>query len=964
MEDRMVAGCHSSSYIGGHSLHIPSGMMSLPNLAPRTVALLSVLWLTLGMAFAQPYTLRGTVTDGNTGETVIGANVVLKGTTIGAVTDVNGRFELSVNELPPYTLVISFIGYTQQEVQVKSLDQPLKFKLSTNEVLLKEAEVVGSRISDKQKQAPLTVESMDLLAIKEAASGDFYESLGSLKGVDMTAASLGFKIINTRGFNSTSPVRSLQLIDGVDNQSPGLNFSLGNFLGASELDVLKVDMIVGASSAYYGPNAFNGVISMTTKDPFLYPGLSVLAKVGERNLLEGAIRYAEKFKNKEGVEKFAYKLNLYYFQAQDWEATNLDPTEQSAMGVNNPGGYDAVNRYGDESEFQGSTTTWGLGSFYRDGYEEKDLVDYNTENLKASIAFHYKLNDSLQLIAASNFGTGTTVYQGDNRYRLQNILFFQHRLELNAGDRGFLRAYYTNEDAGDSYDAVFTAFRMQEYAKDDNNWFRDYTNRWISSGNSSLVLNSPGFPQPVFDPGPPATFLIDYEAIENWYLDNNILLSGLHADVRAFTNSSATTSPQDLVFNDRLIPGTPAFEEQFDKITSTYFSEGGTRFFDRSALFHVQGERRFKVQKYTLTTGGNFRRYMPNSRGNIFSDTSGTRITNEEFGIYVGAERKLLASEKLKATATMRMDKNVNFPYVFSPAGSLVYSFDQQNILRVSFSSAVRNPTLQDQFLYYNVGRAILLGNLNGFTDLVTTESLLNSLSSSADTLEYFDVAPVVPEKVKTIEFGFRHTLWKNFFVDGSYYYSFYRDFLGFQIGADVNVLESTNQVDLGTVQVYRVAANSAREVTTQGFSLGMNYYFKKFFAITTNYSWNRLNTQADDPIIPAFNTPEHKFNVGVSARDISKVLLGIPIQHWGFNVNYRWVESFLFEGSPQFTGTIPSYGLVDLQISKRVPSISCTFKAGASNLLNNKVYMVYGGPLVGRLAYFSINFEPKWGEK
>ena len=217
--------CHSSSYIGGHSLHIPSGMMSLPNLAPRTVSLLSVLWLTLGMVLAQPYTLRGTVTDGNTGETVIGANVVLKGTTIGAVTDVNGRFELSVNELPPYTLVISFIGYTQQEVEVKSLDQPLKFKLSTNEVLLKEAEVVGSRISDKQKQAPLTVESMDLLAIKEAASGDFYESLGSLKGVDMTAASLGFKIINTRGFNSTSPVRSLQLIDGVDNQSPGLNFS-------------------------------------------------------------------------------------------------------------------------------------------------------------------------------------------------------------------------------------------------------------------------------------------------------------------------------------------------------------------------------------------------------------------------------------------------------------------------------------------------------------------------------------------------------------------------------------------------------------------------------------------------------------------------------------------------------------------------------------------------------------------
>jgi iron complex outermembrane receptor protein len=95
-----------------------------------------------------------------------------------------------------------------------------------------------------------------LLRSKKRPSANFYDGLGSLKDVDLTTASLGFTVINTRGFNSTSPVRSLQIIDGVDNQSPGLNFSLGNFLGCSELDVKKVDLIVGASSAFYGPNAF------------------------------------------------------------------------------------------------------------------------------------------------------------------------------------------------------------------------------------------------------------------------------------------------------------------------------------------------------------------------------------------------------------------------------------------------------------------------------------------------------------------------------------------------------------------------------------------------------------------------------------------------------------------------------------------------------------------------------------
>ena len=253
------------------------------------------------------YTVQGTIIDQNTQEPMVAANVLLKGTTIGVAADFNGKFELQVPNPPPFTLVISFIGYTTKEIEVKSISEKIKIQLSTDEVVLKDVEVVGQRISDKQKESPLTVESMDIIAIKETPAANFYEGLGQLKGVDLTSASLGFKIINTRGFNSTSPVRSLQIIDGVDNQAPGLNFSLGNFLGASELDVMKVDLVVGASSAFYGPNAFNGVISMTTKNPFQSPGISASVKIGERNLLETAVRYAQVFKNKNKEEKFAYK---------------------------------------------------------------------------------------------------------------------------------------------------------------------------------------------------------------------------------------------------------------------------------------------------------------------------------------------------------------------------------------------------------------------------------------------------------------------------------------------------------------------------------------------------------------------------------------------------------------------------------------------------------------------------------
>jgi len=315
---------------------------------------LTCLFFLLSIESLQAQQLRGTITHAKTGESLIGATAIIQGTTKGASADLDGNFVIDKPGVPPFKLVISSVGFTGKTIDVTSLDKKLNIQLSPNEKVLKELVISESRLTEKQRESPLTVEAMDLLAIKETPAANFYDGLGSLKGVDLTAASLGFKIINTRGFNSTSPVRSLQIIDGVDNQAPGLNFSLGNFLGSSELDVQKVDIIVGASSAFYGPNAFNGVISMTTKNPFDYTGLTVQSKVGERDLFETAIRYAEKFQNKKGEDKFAFKINMSFMRAYDWEADNMSPTEQSIADARNPGGYDAVNRYGDEA----------IGTFY------------------------------------------------------------------------------------------------------------------------------------------------------------------------------------------------------------------------------------------------------------------------------------------------------------------------------------------------------------------------------------------------------------------------------------------------------------------------------------------------------------------------------------------------------------------------------------------------------------------------
>ncbi len=895
-------------------------------------------------------TINGKVTDVNTSSPLVGARIIISSLQIGTQSDEQGDFSLKVPQNPPFELRVTYFGYDTLDIPVTDASRRLRIELSNAEFSVGEVEISASAAVERQKQAVLTIESMSLHAIKETPASNFYEGLGHLKGVDLTSASLGFKVINTRGFNSTSPVRSLQIIDGVDNQSPGLNFSLGNFLGASELDVESVDLIVGASSAFYGPNAFNGVISMNTKNPFIHRGLSAMVKVGERNLAEGAIRYAKVFSNKNGKDRFAFKLNVFYLRADDWEATSFDEayrdtaagTGSDYVGTDNPGGYDAVNRYGDErfNKAKGSEiiTKAGLGTIYRTGYEEKDLVNYDTRNFKSSVAMHYKVRDDVEIIGSSSFSTGTTVYQGDNRYSLKDIRFFQHRVEIQKPNKFFLRAYVTHENAGNSYDAVFTAFRLQEQQKSDGNWFRDYRTAYESTLRiQDSVRRLEGYP--ALPTAPP--FRFDFDKADSVIAANNYHLSRWHDRVRTLAD------------NRYLVPGTAAFDTVFNDIISRPVNDNGTRFVDRSALFHVHGEYKFKPSWAEITTGGNIRRYTPVSEGTIFLDTADRKITNFEYGLYVGIEKRLI-NNTLRLNGTIRTDKNQNFNRLFSPAASAVWNVNETHILRASTSFAVRNPTLADQFLYYNVGRAILLGNIEGVNDLITLDSYVDySNTFNFDTLEFFDVAPIQPEKVRTFEIGYRGNWGQHIYVDASYYYSRYTDFIGYQLGLDVKFAGVSGGIPT-SVLGYRVASNAKDVVTTQGFSIGVNYFFKKGITFNGNYSWNVLNTQSDDPIIPAFNTPEHKFNVGLSGRDVS---IG-DLKHVGFSVNYKWIEGFLFEGSPQFTGFINTYDLLDVQVNRYFSSIKSTFKLGASNVLNNKVFQVYGGPRIGRMAYFSWLFE------
>ena len=283
--------------------------------------------------FAQNKTITGKVTDAATREPMAGATILVKGTQIGTVSDSLGRFKLDIPQ-GTKTVNVSYIGYIAKDVPVTA-DGNLKISMESSDVLGKEVVVSSSRTAEAIQEAPMQVEKMTSREIQSAASGDFYQSIGNYKGVDIVTTSAFFKVINLRGFDDTRSIRTKQYIDGVDNEAPGLNFPIGNMVGSNDLDLENVEIVSGAASSLYGANAMQGVISMTTKNPYDFQGLSFQIKGGGTTVpgpyFDAQFRYASTFGKK---NKFAFKITGEYTQLKDWPATNDSINHYGAITAN------------------------------------------------------------------------------------------------------------------------------------------------------------------------------------------------------------------------------------------------------------------------------------------------------------------------------------------------------------------------------------------------------------------------------------------------------------------------------------------------------------------------------------------------------------------------------------------------------------------------------------------------------
>ncbi len=920
--------------------------------------------------------VTGTVTDGDSGETLIGANILVKGTVTGTITDLDGTYELKVNQDLPFTLVYSLLGYGSQTVEITSADQVVDIVMTQESVLADEVVVSASRVEESILQSPVSVEKIGLQELKATAAGDFYDEINNMKGVIRTQASLTFNTINTRGFATGGNTRFVQLQDGMDNAAPLLNFPTGNVVGISELDIKTIELVPGAASALYGPNAFNGILFMNSKDPWNYQGLSAQLKTGvtqgdETNPLYGAsIRWADQIN-----DKFAYKFNISTLFATDWQATDytnhiFDYRNEAGSNIE-PGQarFSGVNLYGDETPIPLTGPDGSTGVLYRNGYTEQFLLDNNdATSIKVDGALHYRLTDNLEASASYKWGSGSSVYQGSERYALRNFVQQFAKFELKASNWN-INAYGSFTDDGDSYNMSALGAIANETIWPSLTSANGLPAGWAVAANIAYGGN------------------LDLFGIEGGNLDvakafanGGGFASLTEAARQAFAAGFDAANPNlpagtgTLLVQNASGPSSNDLSEQellaiVEQVRSGLFQSGGAGFIDNSKMYHVEGNYDFSEQINNvigLQAGANVRRYSLFTEGTVFREYNSETDQNErininEWGGYVQASKELF--DALKISGSLRYDKNQNFDGQISPRVSAVYSIDdnKRHNIRASWQTGFRNPTTQGQYIFFPASQ-VLLGGTKENADIINEldGSIFNIFEDgalSADGSTMVDLEYVKPERLTSFEVGYKGVIGSNMFLDINYYRNTYEDFIN-----QLSVLSTKDVQYRGTIYPaggrWFPYTNVPITFNSDGLDLGFRYKLNKNWAVNGNYSRATVDFDSAELVgtsfegsnfDPGFNTPENKFALGLTSKKI--------FGNFGFGMNYRWQEEFFYSSSFG-NGTIPSFQTLDASISYKIPSMKTLAKLGITNLLKEDYVTNVGNPTIGRMIVLTLTYD------
>ncbi len=950
-------------------------------------------WLIAGTisiaALAQNVTISGTVQNSSTKESVPAVSVTVKGTSQGTYTDDKGNFKLTVSKLP-VILVFSSVGYEDKEVSVTTASTVITVDFVPSTALGQEVVVAATRTPQRILESPVSIERMNNQMIRNVAVPNYYDAIANLKGVDLTTSSLTFRTPSTRGFNGSGNLRFNQLIDGIDNQAPGLNFAVGSIVGPTSLDVDNMELLQGASSALYGSGGMNGTLLISSKSPFKYQGLSFEIKQGAMHTdgrqrppapyYDWAFRWGKKIS-----ERFAFKIGTQLVHASDWQAQDYSNLLRSNVFSSPKAGdrtldpnYDGVNVFGDEvstsmkavalggQALAGTQGTAAINNLITAGYTFTQIATIlagspTTAPLVQVLPFVYGLNKgyfgtqySSQFISRTGYEEKYLVDYNAYNLKLSGGIDYKITNNIEASLLGYWGTGTTVYTGADRY--AIKNLKMGQYKLEfkGRNWFvRGYTVQ--ENGGDAYTATT-------------AAIFINraWKGDGAWFGQyvgtySTLIATAGYSPIQAHAAARAAADA------GRLVPGTSQFNTAFQNAKNTTIGRGGAKFDDKTDMYHAEGQLNLtEFVKFAETlVGASFREFSLNSHGSIFADTAGV-IHITEIGAYIQLQRWLF-NERLKLTVSGRYDKNENFDGRFTPRATALVKVAKDNNLRLSFQQAYRFPSTQDQYINLLTGGANrLIGMGQIFRSYFqfdskpakTAESIVAYRNTGdPSVLVNASYPDLKPETVNSYEVGFRGLVTKRLLFDAYVYYSEYKDFIarvavgrGASASSNANVeLQELASPDPTTgTKNYSFAVNSASGVNAIGWGVSADLEFGKGYHLAANVSGDKLN-DVPPGFFAFFNTPKVRYNVGLSNENVSK--------NFGFNIMWRWQDELLWQGTFG-TGTIPSYGTLDAQFSFRISNSKSQFKIGASNLLNKYYRSAFGNPEVGGLYYVSFGYN------
>ncbi|HEY0434306.1 MAG TPA: TonB-dependent receptor plug domain-containing protein, partial [Chitinophagaceae bacterium] len=573
-------------------------------------------------------------------------------------TDDRGNFRITVTALP-VTLVFSSVGFEDQELTVSSNDQPVSVNLAAASTLGQEVVVAATRTPQRILESPVSIERLNSRQLNNVPVPSYYDAIANLKGVDLITSSLTFRTPSTRGFNGSGNLRFNQLIDGIDNQAPGLNFAVGAIVGPTSLDVDNMELLQGASSALYGSGGMNGTLLINSKDPFKYQGLSFEVKQGVMHI-DGRERSASPYYDwslrwsKKIGERFAFKLSSQLLSANDWQAqdyrdlnrTNVLSQIKAGDRISDPN-YDGVNVFGDEvstsmfafaqaveSQVPVAGVT-AINQLIGAGFTYQQIVGALSANpatapLVPAVPFVYGLNKNYfgnQFVSRTGYQEKYLVDYNTYNLKMNAGLSYKISEKIEASLLAYWGTGTTVYTGADRY--AIKNLKMGQYKAEikGRNWFlRGYTVQ-ENSGDAYTATT--------------AGIFIDraWKSDQQWFQTYVGTYAGLIA-AAGYSPLEAHQAARSAADVGRFLPGTTEFNTAFQQAKGISIGDGGARFLDRTDMYHYEGQLNLTPYlKFAETTvGASFRRFHLNSHGTIFADTAGA-IPINEVGAYLQLQR-------------------------------------------------------------------------------------------------------------------------------------------------------------------------------------------------------------------------------------------------------------------------------------------------------------------------------------